>query len=62
MGYGDFHLEVTASLPAQGMTVAESHRSAGEQFLDHRETSESEFQLKTVNQFQGKLAHPILHL
>lgn len=42
MGYGDFHLEVTASLPAQG-TAQLKVIALGEQFQDRWEMSESEF-------------------
>lgn len=42
MGYGDFHLEVIASLPAQG-TAQLKVISLGEQFQDHWELSDSEF-------------------
>lgn len=42
MGYGDFHLEVTASLLAQG-TAQLKVIALGEQFQDHWEMSESEF-------------------
>lgn len=42
MGYGDFHLEVSASLPAQG-TARLKVIALGEQFQDHWELSDSEF-------------------
>lgn len=42
MGYGDFHLEVTASLPAQG-TAQLKVIALGEQFQVRWEMSESEF-------------------
>lgn len=42
MGYGDFHLEVTASLPAQG-TAQLKVIALGKQFQVRWEMSESEF-------------------
>lgn len=55
MGYGDFHLEVTASLPAQG-TAQLKVIALGEQFQNHWKMSESEFDSRMGPQFRRDLA------